>query len=189
MRDNWYLVYDMYTLLVVEITINWYYWYPIPGGWCVVYLGRVCAYLIFVTSTTSGACGEKICHVEKFFHVTDCHVEKFLRMTDFSTTCVSAFVEILQSLQCKIFQYTFLRKYLMKFWDFFSLFKIQHPAWLPLDHKKLKPSDVRLWDPCIMKLKNALWSVVYCFENHLSGYLLNFNRIKISLPWVWVPPS
>ena len=35
------------------------------------------AYLIFVTS---GACGEKICHVEKFFHMTDCHVEKFLHM-------------------------------------------------------------------------------------------------------------
>ena len=37
-------------------------------------------YLIFVTSTTSGACGEKICRVEKFFHMTDCHVEKFLHM-------------------------------------------------------------------------------------------------------------
>ena len=43
------------------------------------------AYLIFVTSTTSGACGDKICHVEKFstvmwrtFHITDCHVEKYL---------------------------------------------------------------------------------------------------------------
>ena len=30
-------------------------------------------------------------------------------------TGVSAFVEILQSLQCKIFQYTFLRQYPMKF--------------------------------------------------------------------------
>ena len=39
-------------------------------------------YLIFVTSTTSGAGGEKICHVEKFFHVTDCHVEKCLYMTN-----------------------------------------------------------------------------------------------------------
>ena len=39
-------------------------------------------YLIFVTSTTSGAGGEKICHVEKFFHVTDCHVEKCLHMTN-----------------------------------------------------------------------------------------------------------
>ena len=38
------------------------------------------AYLIFVSSTTSGASGEKICHVEKFFHLTDCHVEKFLHM-------------------------------------------------------------------------------------------------------------
>ena len=35
-------------------------------------------YLIFVTIITSGACGEKICHLENFFHMTDCHVEKFL---------------------------------------------------------------------------------------------------------------
>ena len=34
-------------------------------------------YLIFVTGTTGGACGEKICHVEKLLHMTDCHVEKF----------------------------------------------------------------------------------------------------------------
>ena len=26
--------------------------------------------------TTGGACGEKICYVEKFLHMTDCHVEK-----------------------------------------------------------------------------------------------------------------
>ena len=38
------------------------------------------AYLIFVTSTTTGACGEKICYVEKFVHITDWHVEKFLHM-------------------------------------------------------------------------------------------------------------
>ena len=37
-------------------------------------------YLIFVTSTTSSACGEKICHVEKFFNMTDFHVEKFIHM-------------------------------------------------------------------------------------------------------------
>merc|ERR1712218_489880 len=37
-------------------------------------------YLIFVTSTISGGCGEKNCHVEKIFHTTDCHVEKFLHM-------------------------------------------------------------------------------------------------------------
>ena len=34
-------------------------------------------YLIFVTSTTSGARGEKICHVEKFLHMTYCHLERF----------------------------------------------------------------------------------------------------------------
>ena len=58
-------------------------------------------------------------------------------------TCVSAFVEILQSLQCKIFQYTFLGQYPMKFWDSFSLCKNQQPAWLQLDHKKFRPSEVR----------------------------------------------
>ena len=31
-----------------------------------------------------------------------------------SSTCVSAFVEILQSLHCKIFKYTFLGQYQMK---------------------------------------------------------------------------
>ena len=34
-------------------------------------------YLIFVTGTTGGARGEQICHVEKFFHMTECHVDKF----------------------------------------------------------------------------------------------------------------
>ena len=34
------------------------------------------AHLIFVTGTTGGACGEKICHVEKILHMSDCHVEK-----------------------------------------------------------------------------------------------------------------
>ena len=44
-------------------------------------------YLTFVTSTTSGACGEKICHVEKFFHVTDCNVENFLHMRNVKKIC------------------------------------------------------------------------------------------------------
>ena len=68
-------------------------------------------------------------------------------------TCVSAFREIYQSLQCKIFQYTFFRQYPMKFWDSFSLCKIQEPAWLQLDHKKFKPSEVRCSGPYIKKLK------------------------------------
>ena len=34
-------------------------------------------YLIFVTGTTGGARGEKICHVEKFLHMTYCHLERF----------------------------------------------------------------------------------------------------------------
>ena len=33
-------------------------------------------YLIFVTTITTAGCGEKICHVEKFLHMTDCHVQK-----------------------------------------------------------------------------------------------------------------
>ena len=60
-------------------------------------------------------------------------------------TCVSAFVEILQSLQCKIFQYTFLGQYPMKSWDFFFLCKIQQPAWLQLSHRKLGPPGMRLF--------------------------------------------
>ena len=39
-------------------------------------------YLIFVTNITNGVCGEKICHVEKIFHMTNCHVEKFLHLTN-----------------------------------------------------------------------------------------------------------
>ena len=35
-------------------------------------------YLIFVTTITTGVCGEKKFHVEKIFHMTDCHVEMFL---------------------------------------------------------------------------------------------------------------
>ena len=46
--------------------------------WC--FSGNLWSYLIFVTNTTSSACGENFCHVEKFFHMTDCHVEKFLHM-------------------------------------------------------------------------------------------------------------
>ena len=40
---------------------------------------------------------------------------------------------------------------------------------------------MRLWDPCFMKLKDALWCMVYCFEIHLLGYLLNSKCIKIAL--------
>ena len=37
-------------------------------------------YLIFVTGTTGGACGEKFCHVEKI-----CHMEKILHMRNVET--------------------------------------------------------------------------------------------------------
>ena len=36
-------------------------------------------------------------------------------MVALPTTCVSAFVEILQSLQCKILQYSFLGQYISRF--------------------------------------------------------------------------
>ena len=66
---------------------------------------RKYAYLIFVTGTTGGARGEKICHVEKFLHMTwrdfphdrlscekflhviDCHVEKALHMRNVKKIC------------------------------------------------------------------------------------------------------
>ena len=69
-------------------------------------------------------------------------------------TCVSPFIEILLSLQCKIFQYTFLEQYPMEFQDFFSLCQIQQLTSLQLDHIKLGPSKMRpLSDPSIIKLK------------------------------------
>ena len=66
-------------------------------------------------------------------------------------TRVSAFHEILQSLQCKIVQYTFLGQYLIKLRDFFSQCKIPHPAWLQLDHNKLGPLGMRLFRPLYYK--------------------------------------
>lgn len=94
-------------------------------------------------------------------------------------TCVSALREIHQSLQCKIFPYTFFRQYPMKFWDCFSLCKIQEPAWLQLDHKKFKLSEVRCSGPYIMKLKNTLSCEIYFFEKYWRGYLLNLKPIKM----------
>ena len=83
------------------------------------------------------------------------------------STCVSVFVEILHSLQCKIFKYTFLGQYTMKCWDFFSLSKIQQPAWLQLDHRKLGPSEMRLFWPLYHKTEKhsfkcdlLLWKTV-----------------------------
>ena len=90
-------------------------------------------------------------------------------------TCVSAFREIHQSLQCKIFQYTFFRQYPMKFWDSFSLCKIQEPAWLQLDHKKFKPSEVRCSGPYIMKLKKTRSHVRYT----------SLKNIDEGTYWIW----
>ena len=105
-------------------------------------------------------------------------------MHQWCDTCVSAFVEILLSLQCKIFQYTFLGKYPIKFQDLFSLSQNQQLAWLQIDHKKLGPSIMRhLSDPCIIKLKkkkNSISCVISCFEKCFLGYLLNLLCIKIA---------
>ena len=52
-------------------------------------IGALGAYLIFVTNITNVVCGEKICHVEKIFHMTNCHAEKFLHMTNIQLeTCL-----------------------------------------------------------------------------------------------------
>ena len=48
------------------------------------------------------------------------------------------FVKSFRTCNCKIFQYTFLSKYLMEFQDFFSLCKIHQPAWL---HKDVSTSE------------------------------------------------
>ena len=99
-------------------------------------------------------------------------------------TCVSAFVEILLSLQCKIFQYTFLRDYPIKFQDFVSLCQIQQLAWLQIDHRKLGLSKMRLLsDPVSQnwkRRKNTLSCVICCFEKHFLGFLLNLICIKIA---------
>ena len=50
--------------------------------------------------------------------------DQFCDLAKLRSTCVSALREIHQSLQCKIFQYTFLRQYVMKFQHFLLLVKI-----------------------------------------------------------------
>ena len=96
-------------------------------------------------------------------------------------TCVSAFVEILQSLQCKIFKYTFFGQYPMKFWDFFSLCKISHPVWLQLDHKKLGPSELRFFRPLYPKTerKKTLFQMRYTALKNINQdiyWILNVSR-------------
>ena len=70
-----------------------------------------------------------------------------------------AFREILQSQQCKIVQYTFLGQYLIKLQDFFSQYKIPHPARLQLDHNKLGPSGMRLFRPLYHKTEKTLFQM------------------------------
>ena len=87
--------------------------------------------------------------------------ELYCSELNLQSTCVSAFVEIHQSWQCKIFQYTFLRQYPNTFWYFLSLCKIQQSALRQLDYKKLGPSEMRFSDPYVMKLKKhaLVWHI------------------------------
>ena len=55
------------------------YWIFFANNWGIYVNWRVSVpYRIFVTSTTVGTRGKKICHVEKFDQMTDFHVDKFL---------------------------------------------------------------------------------------------------------------
>ena len=99
-----------------------------------------------------------------------------------SHTCVSAFVEILPSLQCKIFQYTFLRQYPMIFLDFFSLWEIQQAAWLQLDHKRLAPSGKILFRPLYPKTEKSLFQMWYtALKKFNQGIYWTFNVSG----WMW----
>ena len=72
---------------------------------------------------------------------------------------VSAFREILQSLQCKIVQYSFLGHYLIKLQDFFSQCKIPHPAWIQLHQNQLGLLGMRLFRPLYHKTKKTLFQI------------------------------
>ena len=55
------------------------YWIFFANNWGIYVNWRVSVpYRTFVTSTTVGTRGKKICHVEKFDQMTDFHVDKFL---------------------------------------------------------------------------------------------------------------
>ena len=94
-------------------------------------------------------------------------------------TRFSAFVEILQSLQCKIFQYTFLWHYPLKFQDFFSLCQIQQQARLQLDHRKLGPSEMGLLWPKYHKTQKCDFMCDILLWKSFLGYLLNVICTKI----------
>ena len=87
------------------------------------------------------------------FHLSDFYL--------WSDTRVSAFREILQSLQCKIVQYTFLGQYLIKLQDFFSQCKIPHPAWIQLHQNQLGLLGMRLFRPLYHKTKKTLFQIWY----------------------------
>ena len=99
---------------------------------------------------------------------------------DLKPTRVSAFREILQSLQCKIVQYTFLGQNPIKLQDFFSQCKIPHPAWLQLDHKKLGPSWMRLFRPLYYKTEKTLFQMWYAALKNINQgvyWVFNFQDI------------
>ena len=101
----------------------------------------------------------------KVVHILSLHLclkvlgDRYLSDMEDRTTRVSAFREILQSLQCKIVQYTFLGQYLIKLQDFFSQCKIPHPAWIQLHHNKLGLSGMRLFRPLYHKTEKTLFQM------------------------------
>ena len=128
-----------------------------------------------------------ISHVELCLH-DNLSCGKFLHMTDFSPqarlvvpltnircvfhvpslkiliyiyTCVSAFREIHQCFHCKIFQYTFLRQYPMKFQYFFLVCKNYQRVWRQLDYRKLGLWETRLLRPLCHKTEKSCFHVWY----------------------------
>ena len=75
--------------------------------------------------------------------------------------CVSALREIQQSLQCKIFQYTFLRQYPKQIQDFFLLCNIYQLVWLQLDYRQLGLWETRLLRPLGHKTEKTRFHVLY----------------------------
>ena len=110
--------------------------------------------IVIIIETNSLTCWTKYSHRQN--GPIDCWFQASKLVTR-----VSAFCEILHSLQCKIVQYTFLGQYPIKLKDFFSQSKIPHPAWLQLDHKKLGLPWMRLFRPLYYKTEKTLFQMWY----------------------------
>ena len=64
-----------------------------------------------------------------------------------TVTCDNSGIEIPMSLQCKILQYKILWQLPMEVKDIFSLCKMYHPAWIQVDHRNLRLSEIKLFWP------------------------------------------